>query len=366
MLEGATPVVRVRGLNHSFGGLDHRKLALHDVNLDLLPGEIAIMTGPSGSGKTTLLTLIGALRAVQEGSIEAYGRELRTLSRRELVEARRRIGFIFQGHNLFDSLSARENVSLAIDLTVGDRRERDRRVVDILTRLGLGDRMRHKPQALSGGQRQRVAVARALVNRPGIVLADEPTAALDKNSGREVVNTLKRLADEEKASILLVTHDPRILDVADRIINMVDGRIVSDVAVKRTLLISQFLQKCPLFADQPAAMLAEFAERMTRESFQPGEAIVRQGEVGDKFYVIESGVVEVSGVKAGVPFRGITLTAGDVFGEVALLTGEPRNATVVARGPVITFTLAKEHFDEARKRSQTLEEQLRHVLYRRS
>jgi putative ABC transport system ATP-binding protein len=362
----AAPVVTVRGVNHSFGGADHRKRVLHEINLDLLPGEIAIMTGPSGSGKTTLLTLIGALRAVQEGSIRAYGRELRTLSRRELVDARRQIGFIFQGHNLFDSLSARENVNLAIDLTVSDRRERDRRVGEILTRLGLGERMTHKPQALSGGQRQRVAVARALVNRPGIILADEPTAALDKDSGREVVNTLKHLADEDQATILLVTHDPRILDVADRIVNMVDGRIASDVAVKRTLLISQFLQKCPLFADQPAAMLAEFAERITRESFAPGETIIRQGEIGDTFYVIESGVVEVSRVRDGVPSGGATLTTGDVFGEVALLTGEPRNATVVARGPVVTFTLAKEHFDEARKRSMTLEEQLREVLYRRS
>ena len=361
----AEPVVSVRALNHFFGSADNRKRALVDINLDLLPGEIVIMTGPSGSGKTTLLTLIGALRAVQEGSIQAYGRELRTLSRRELVDARRRIGFIFQGHNLFDSLTARENVTLALDLIVGDRRERERRTADILTRLGLGDRMTYKPQALSGGQRQRVAVARALVNRPGIILADEPTAALDKDSGREVVNTLKNLADEDRASILLVTHDPRILDVADRIVNMVDGRIASDVAVKRTLLISQFLQKCPLFADQPAAMLAEFAERMTRESFASDAAIIRQGEIGDKFYVIESGTVDVFGVKDGMPFD-VTLTAGDVFGEVALLTGEPRNATVIARGPVVTFTLAKKHFDEARKRSGTLEEQLRDVLYRRS
>ena len=109
----AAPVVTVRGVNHSFGGADHRKRVLHEINLDLLPGEIAIMTGPSGSGKTTLLTLIGALRAVQEGSIRAYGRELRTLSRRELVDARRQIGFIFQGHNLFDSLSARQNDDVA-------------------------------------------------------------------------------------------------------------------------------------------------------------------------------------------------------------------------------------------------------------
>jgi putative ABC transport system ATP-binding protein len=209
------PAVRVRGLSHSFGLADNRKRVLHDNNLDLLPGEIIIMTGPSGSGKTTLLTLVGALRSVQEGSVFALGRELSGLNPRELVEVRRGIGFIFQAHNLFDSLTARENVNMAIELTLGDPRERDRRAAEILTKLGLGQRMTHKPQALSGGQKQRVAVARALVNRPKLILADEPTAALDKDSGHDVVEILKTLAAEEQATILIVTHDTRILDVAD-------------------------------------------------------------------------------------------------------------------------------------------------------
>ena len=275
---GGEPAVRVRALNHSFGLAENRKRVLYDNNLDLMPGEIIIMTGPSGSGKTTLLTLIGALRSVQEGSVFALGRELNKLKPRELVEVRRGIGFIFQAHNLFDSLTARENVNMAIELSLDDAQER----------------MHHKPQALSGGQKQRVAVARALVNRPKLVLADEPTAALDKDSGRDVVNILKTLAHEEQATILIVTHDPRILDVADRIVNLVDGRIISNVAVRQALKIAEFLRKVPLFADQPPAMLAEFAERMKIESFAPGEAIIRQGEVGDKFYIIDSGEVEVS------------------------------------------------------------------------
>src|SRR6266566_9781166 len=219
------PTVRVRALNHAFGIEQNRKRVLHDNNLDLMPGEIVIMTGPSGSGKTTLLTLIGALRSVQEGSIFAVGRELRDLSPPQLVEVRRGIGFIFQAHNLFDSLTARENVNMAVELTVRDSRERDRRSAEILTKLGLADRMAYKPQALSGGQRQRVAVARALVNRPKLILADEPTAALDKDSGRHVISILKSLAKEEQATIFIVTHDPRILHVADRIINLTDGRI---------------------------------------------------------------------------------------------------------------------------------------------
>ena len=363
---GSEPAVRVRDVDYAFGEGENRKRVLHENNLELLPGEIIIMTGPSGSGKTTLLTLIGALRSVQEGEVQVLGRELSKLAPNELVEVRRGIGFIFQAHNLFDSLTARENVNMAIELTLSDPQERDRRAAAMLQEVGLGHRLEHKPHSLSGGQRQRVAVARALVNRPKLVLADEPTAALDKESGRHVVNILKQLAQEERATILIVTHDPRILDVADRIINLVDGRIVSDVAVKQALRYAEFLRKCPLFTEQPPAMLAEFAERMKEEIFAPGEAIIREGEVGDKFYIIESGVVDVSGTKDGKRFSGITLKEGDFFGEVALLTGAPRNATVLAREPVKVLTLAKEHFDEAMKRSKTLEEQLRDVLYRRT
>jgi putative ABC transport system ATP-binding protein len=254
---------------------------------------------------------------------------------------------------------------MAIELTLRDPQERDRRASEILTKLGLGQRMTHKPQALSGGQKQRVAVARALVNRPKLILADEPTAALDKDSGRDVVEILKSLAAEEQATILIVTHDTRILDVADRIINLVDGRIISDVAVKQAVRVADFLRKVPLFADQPASMLAEFAERMKQESFEPGQAIVRQGEIGDKFYIVESGVVEVTAKKEGLPLTDVMLGPGDFFGEVALLTGAPRNATVTAREPVQVLTLAKEHFDQALQRSKTLEEQLREALYRR-
>jgi putative ABC transport system ATP-binding protein len=203
------------------------------------------------------------------------------------------------------------------------------------------------------------------VNRPKLILADEPTAALDKEAGRDVVNLLKQLAQEEHSTILIVTHDNRILDVADRIINMVDGRIVSDVAVQRTALIMEFLQKCPLFAEHPTTMLVEFAERMQRETFEADEVIIRQGEIGDKFYVISAGQVNVAGEKGGVPFRGIALGPGDFFGEVALLTGEPRNATVTAREKVEVFTLVKEHFDQALQRSKSLDEQLREVLSRR-
>jgi putative ABC transport system ATP-binding protein len=361
--DNSQPTVSVRALNHTYGQGEHAKQVLFDNNLDFKAGEIIIMTGPSGSGKTTLLTLIGALRSLQKGSIQALGRELGELSPKELVEVRRDIGFIFQGHNLFGSLTALENVNMAIELVLNDGRERDRRAAEMLGKLGLSQRLTHKPDALSGGQKQRVAIARALVNRPKLILADEPTAALDKDSGRDVVNLLKTLAQEQGSTILIVTHDNRILDVADRIVNMIDGRIASNVAVKQTLIICEFLKKCPLFAEHPPAMLTEFAELMTRETFQPGEAIFREGDEGDKFYVIASGRVEV--VREGEE-TGIFLGAGNFFGEVALLTGEERNATIVAREPVEVYSLGKADFQRALTRSKSLEEQLREAFYQRS
>ena len=224
----AEPVaVRIRDLNFFFGQGDLRKQVLYDINLELPYGQIVIMTGPSGSGKTTLLTLIGALRTVRQGSLSVLDQEIVGLGRSQLVDVRRNIGFIFQAHNLFDSLTASKNVEMAIELTE-DWQEKRERAVEMLTQLGLSDRVDYKPKSLSGGQKQRVAIARALVNQPPLLLADEPTAALDKKSGRDVVTLMQKLAKEEGRTILMVTHDNRILDVADRIITMVDGRLETD------------------------------------------------------------------------------------------------------------------------------------------
>lgn len=220
------PTVQIRHLNHYYGEGELRKQVLFDINLDLYAGEIVILTGPSGSGKTTLLTLIGALRSVQEGSLQVLGQELSGLPPRELIAVRRNIGFIFQAHNLFHSLTARQNVLMACDLF--PRPDDHQRAAEILTQLGLGERIDYMPHALSGGQKQRVAIARALVNHPRLILADEPTAALDKKAGRDVVSLMQKLAKEENITILMVTHDSRILDVADRIINLVDGNLESD------------------------------------------------------------------------------------------------------------------------------------------
>lgn len=219
--------VQIRNLNYYYGQGELRTQVLHDINLDLPKGQIVIMTGPSGSGKTTLLSLIGALRSAQEGSLKVLGRELVGLNNSQLVEVRRSIGFIFQAHNLFDSLTAAQNVAMAVELTE-NWREKRQRAVNMLSQVSLLNRVDYKPNALSGGQKQRVAIARALVNQPLLILADEPTAALDKKSSRQVVSLMQKLAKEQGCTILIVTHDNGILDVADRIVNLKDGYLESD------------------------------------------------------------------------------------------------------------------------------------------
>jgi len=225
------PLISVRNLNHYFGEGQLRKQVLFDISAEILPGEIVISTGPSGSGKTTLLTLIGALRTVQDGSLRILNQELRGAGAKTMMEVRRNIGFIFQAHNLLDSLTACQNVQMTLDIdSAVSGREARERGIELLEKVGLGDRVNYLPGQMSGGQKQRVAIARALVHKPKIVLADEPTAALDKKSGREVVDILHQLAKQHGCAILLVTHDNRILDVADRILTLEDGRISSFTA----------------------------------------------------------------------------------------------------------------------------------------
>jgi putative ABC transport system ATP-binding protein len=220
-------VVSIRNLYHNFGKGRLQKSILFDINMDLYAGEIAILMGPSGSGKTTLLTLIGALRSLQQGSLQLLGHELFGASKQTLVQARRKIGFIFQSHNLLDSLTAKENVNMSLKLhSHFSLDERQRRSIAILNEVGLGNHIDFYPSNLSGGQKQRVAISRALVSRPKLVLADEPTASLDSKTGREVIDVMRRLAQQEGCTVLLVTHDNRILDLADRIFQMEDGQLI--------------------------------------------------------------------------------------------------------------------------------------------
>ncbi|PSB51294.1 DevA family ABC transporter ATP-binding protein [Chamaesiphon polymorphus] len=220
------PTIQIQNLNHSFGKGNLEKPVLVDINLEIYPGEIIILTGPSGSGKTTLLTLIGALRSTQSGSLKILDRELHGASSKQLVKTRSQIGFIFQSHNLLKSLTAWENVTMPLKLQP-QMKNRKALAIEILNLVGLGDRTHYYPDNLSGGQKQRVAIARALVANPQLILADEPTAALDSHSGREVVQIMQNLAKERGCTILMVTHDNRILDVANRIIHMEDGCLIS-------------------------------------------------------------------------------------------------------------------------------------------
>ena len=180
----STPVISAQNLNHYFGEGDLRKQALFDINLDIHAGEIIIMTGPSGSGKTTLLTLMGGLRSAQEGSLKILDQEIRGADKNSLMQIRRNIGYIFQAHNLMTFLTARQNVRMSLELHDEDgTSDLDGNATAMLEAVGLGHRLDYYPDSLSGGQKQRVAIARALVSQPKIVLADEPTAALDKKSG---------------------------------------------------------------------------------------------------------------------------------------------------------------------------------------
>ena len=224
-------VIIARSLSFSFGEGDLRKQILFNLDLRILPGEITLLNGPSGCGKTTLLTLVSALRTLNDGSLRVFGNELHNASKAIQVSVRRQIGFIFQAHNLLPHLNAVDNVRMVLELQPGvSRTEGIERAESLLTAVGLAERMHAYPAKLSGGQKQRVAIARAMVGHPRLILADEPTSALDGTTGREVVALLIKLARERGTPVLMVTHDPRIANVADRTIFMEDGRITRTVS----------------------------------------------------------------------------------------------------------------------------------------
>lgn len=219
-------ILTVTHLSHYYGSHDLQRQILFDINLEIQPKEIVILTGPSGAGKTTLLTLLGGLRSVQEGSIQFLGQELRGATDARLVRLRRQIGFIFQSHNLLPFLTARQNVQLAFELFDNiSEREAQIKAEKMLQAMHLGEYLHYYPQKLSVGQKQRIAISRALVIEPKLILADEPTAALDSKTGRDVIELMQHLARKQNAAVLIVTHDHRILDCADRILSVEDGRL---------------------------------------------------------------------------------------------------------------------------------------------
>jgi len=210
--------------------------ALKDVSLEVKSGEVLLLMGPSGSGKTTLLSIMGCILRPTSGSVRVGGREVTGLSERALPGIRlAHIGFVFQGFNLFPALTASENVGLALDLKRIRRQQAKHRVADVLGLVGLSDKVNTLPENLSGGQKQRVAIARAIAGDPDIILADEPTAALDAHSGRTVMALLRDLAHTRGRAVVIVTHDTRAVEFADRIAHIDDGKLSEHPASRRSL-----------------------------------------------------------------------------------------------------------------------------------
>lgn len=224
-----TPVLQTLSLSKTYNEGPVDVHALRNINLEILPGEFTVIVGPSGSGKTTLLNMLGGLDTPSEGKVFVAGTDISNMTENELIDFRlHHIGFVFQAYNLIPVLTAEENVSFILDLQGRPAGEIKARAAEVLAEVGLADRAKNRPSELSGGQQQRVAVARALAARPQYVLADEPTANLDSATAFSLLDTMKRLNEDEKMTFLFSTHDPRVIDRASRVITLVDGEIASD------------------------------------------------------------------------------------------------------------------------------------------
>jgi putative ABC transport system ATP-binding protein len=241
-------VMRAHGLSKLYQEGAAQLRALSDVDLSIYSGQLTLLMGPSGSGKTTLLSILGCILRPTSGSLEILGETVTALPERELPRIRREaIGFVFQGFNLFPTLTATENIELALDLRGIRGKDARLRTEQLLQEVGLFDRKDAFPSDLSGGQKQRVAIARALAGDPPILLADEPTAALDSTSGRAVIELLQRLAHQHSRAVVMVTHDPRVLAYGDRILHLEDGRLISEESASVIPAVSQ-TQTAPVFS----------------------------------------------------------------------------------------------------------------------
>ena len=326
------PLVVIDKVNHYFGEGELRRQILFDVTVEIDRGEIVILTGPSGGGKTTLLTLIGGLRSVQEGSLKVLGHELRGVSEADLVNVRKKIGYIFQAHNLIESLTACQNVQMAVRLQPGYARTEARdKALAMLAAVGLAERADHYTNQLSGGQKQRVAIARALVNEPRIILADEPTASLDKKSGRDIVDIMQKLAKEHHCTVFLVTHDNRILDIADRILDLEDGRLVSFTdavaanAQQMLTMLAEHNRKGELLRrvrDLPLSQFTKLLDQVTAE-FQRLLQVTEMSN-SDAFESMLDQVLEAFTLKVGQILRAdratlflVDETRGELWSKVA-------------------------------------------------
>jgi len=237
LLGQAAPAIALRGVGKIYSAGRGSLVALSHINLDLRAGELAAIIGPSGSGKTTLLSIIGGILTATSGEVWIGGQDIARLGEAERSRARlAHIGFVFQGYNLFPSLTARQNVEITLDLKGVTRRHRAAAALELLDQVALREKADTYPADLSGGQKQRVAIARALAGVPSIILADEPTAALDGVTGRRIMALFRDLARQQKRAVVIVTHDSRLLDFADRVIAVDDGRVTEEVPARTAKL----------------------------------------------------------------------------------------------------------------------------------
>jgi putative ABC transport system ATP-binding protein len=235
------PAIGVRELTKIYTEGSARVSALRGIDLDVHPGELVMLVGPSGSGKTTLLSIMGCILSSTSGSIRVSGQEVTGLKPRQMAEVRLdHIGFVFQGFNLFPTLTAGENVELMLELKKVASAAGKKRAQKLLEQVGLADKYHSFPADLSGGQKQRVAIARALAGDPKIVLADEPTAALDSHTGRTVMEMMRSLAHDRGRAVVIVTHDSRVMEFADRTIRIEDG-MIADSNLKDASLSPAFV-----------------------------------------------------------------------------------------------------------------------------
>jgi putative ABC transport system ATP-binding protein len=227
-------VIEITNLSKIYRDTEIAVNAIDGIDLSIMQGEFTAIVGPSGSGKTTLLNMIGGLDSPTTGTIRINETDVTRLSPAQMIRFRlNNIGFVFQSYNLIPVLTARENVEFIMNLQGISSRQREERTTELLTSVGLGDRMDSRPNKLSGGQQQRVAVARALASRPKFILADEPTANLDSKSAKNLLDIMEVLNHQEKMTFIFSTHDARVMKKAHRIITIEDGRIVSDVINKQ-------------------------------------------------------------------------------------------------------------------------------------
>ncbi|MCD6544475.1 MAG: ABC transporter ATP-binding protein [Flavobacteriaceae bacterium] len=226
-------VIKVNNLTKTYTDTEIPVHAVNGVDLNFEKGEFAAIVGPSGSGKTTLLNMIGGLEKPTTGSVLIHGQDISELSSGKLIDFRLyNIGFVFQAYNLIPVLTAKENVEFIMQLQNWDKKKMNERTNAILNSVGLGKRMKSKPNQLSGGQQQRVAVARALASKPQFILADEPTANLDSKSTTQLLDIMEKLNKEENITFIFSTHDQRVVDKARRVIMIDDGKVVSDKVKK--------------------------------------------------------------------------------------------------------------------------------------